>query len=100
MIKKYAHFILASLGGLFVGTATPFTNVPALLTIIGVEFILILAFWYEWKQAVDSGLLKKYGSLTNFQKDSLSDVKQDLSGMFTGLFVGLIIISIIVRVLK
>jgi len=100
MIKKYAHFGLAFVGGLLVGTAAPFTNAPALLTIIGVEFILILAFWYEWKQAVDSGLLKKYGSLTNFQKDSRSDVKQDLTGLFAGLFVGLIIISIIVRIFK
>ena len=95
-MKKYAHFILASLGGLIVGTASPFTYAPALLTIIGVELIAILAFWYEWKQSVDPVERSKH---SDFDKDSKQDVKQDLTGLFAGLFVGLAVGSILVNLI-
>ena len=99
VIKKYAHFILAAWGGFCVSLISCFGTQPILWLTNGTQLILILAFWYEWRQAVDNGLKSKYGSLANFQKDSRGDVRQDLTGLFAGLFVGLIISSVLVKLI-
>jgi len=92
---KYAHFILAFLGGLITGIVAALSDQHIHWLAHGTSVVLILAFGYEWHQAVDTKMLVKYKNLSAFRKDSKSDVKQDLAGLFVGLFVGLLVGSFV-----
>jgi len=98
-LKKYAHFILAFIGGLVTGVISVLAVHHTHWLAHGTSVVLILAFWYEWHQCVDLKMLNKYESWKAFRKDSLKDMKQDLAGLFVGLFVGLGISSLIVKLI-
>ena len=95
-LKKYAHFLLAFIGGLITAIIAALVNQHIHWLAYGTSVVFILAFWFEWQQAVDIDMINKYGSWKNFRKDSLSDVKQDLAGLFVGLFVGLLVSSFVI----
>jgi len=67
---------------------------------IGVLLIFVIAFWYEWKQAIDPDLEKIYsGGWKHFVNDSRRDMKLNVLGIMTGFFIGFIIYAVLVRVL-
>ena len=98
MKDSVSHFVLAFLPVtigiplIFRFTARPLSF---LLLVILLLLVSNLAFWYEWKQAVDQYVVSKYGSWKNFQKDSRDDVKMDILGMMSGFFAGRIVYVIL-----
>ena len=93
-----AHFILAFLP-VVIGVPQIFSFMERPLSFLLLVVLLLLvsnlAFWYEWKQAVDKNVEKIYGSWKNFQKDSLDDVRMDILGMMSGFFAGFIVYVIL-----
>ena len=97
-----AHFVLAFLPMV---TGVPlifyFTGRPVSFVVLALLVFVVatLAFWYEWKQAVDPKVGKIYGSYKNFQKDSRDDVRMDIIGMMSGFFAGFMVYIILVKLL-
>lgn len=120
--KKYAHKILAAIGGFVSGFFAIilydyfyhiFTSAEGVvrlfavtLMFFGLVFTLMIGFWYEWHQVIDPDMANKYGtgesteqSLDAFRKDSLQDVKDNLFGLSVGLFFGLLIAILLIKLL-
>lgn len=95
MIKRYAHFGLAFLSMAF-GTPVMLYLSPNPFSLIALTLLVTtLAFWYEWKQAMNKKEVQKHGGLEAFRKDSKKDIAQALFAIPVGVFIGIIIYVIL-----
>lgn len=61
--------------------------------LLSTNFVVLLQGVNESFQAIDNKLIKKYGSLENFQKNSKRDWKYTLLGLFLSLLINSLIYS-------
>ena len=54
-------------------------------------FVLMLAFWYEWRQAMDAAEVERHGGMDRFRVDSRDDVRKALAGIALGAVAGFLI---------
>lgn len=84
----YWHFILTYFATIVTETLIVcFVQDPIILRLLIVMYHFLIAFvqfFYEWHQAMDPDVERKYTTWQNFQRNSRRDIRFFLLGLFLG----------------